>query len=78
MRVITHLVKEGGMMGSGEFFLNRKAYRYFVETIEANYRICYFKTKDLKRCLELTKKWEKFGSIMTTQYFFFQEMRLHG
>src|SRR6188768_2709640 len=32
--IITHIVKEGGILGSGESFLTGEPSRYFVETLE--------------------------------------------
>ena len=73
--IITHLVKEGGIIGSGESFLTGKPSKYFVETLEPTtaFAISREKLEDMYRS---SKKWEKLGRIMTTQYFLVQEMRL--
>jgi len=73
--IITHLVKEGGIIGSGESFLTGKPSKYFVETLEATtaFAISREKLEDMYRS---SKKWEKLGRIMTTQYFLVQEMRI--
>jgi len=73
--IITHLVKEGGIIGSGESFLTGKPSKYFVETLEPTtaFAISREKLEDMYRS---SKKWEKLGRIMTTQYFLVQEMRI--
>ena len=73
--IITHLVKEGGIIGSGESFLTGTPSKYFIETLEPTtaFSITSKKLEDLYRS---SKKWEKMGRVMTTQYFLVQEMRL--
>ena len=73
--IITHIVKEGGIIGSGESFLTGKPSRYFVETLEPTTAFAISRQK-LEEMYGSSKKWEKLGRIMTTQYFLVQEMRL--
>jgi len=73
--IITHLVKEGGIIGSGESFLTGQPSRYFVETLEPTTAFAISRQK-LEEMYGSSKKWEKLGRIMTTQYFLVQEMRL--
>jgi len=73
--IITHLVKEGGIIGCGESFLTGQPSRYFVETLEPTTAFAISRQK-LEEMYGSSKKWEKLGRIMTTQYFLVQEMRL--
>jgi CRP-like cAMP-binding protein len=73
--IITHIVKEGGIIGSGESFLTGKPSKYFVETLEPTTAFAISREK-LEEMYRSSKKWEKLGRIMTTQYFLVQEMRL--
>lgn len=73
--IITHIVKEGGIIGSGESFLTGEPSRYFVETLEPTTAFAISRQK-VEAMYRSSKKWEKLGRIMTTQYFVIQEMRL--
>ena len=73
--IITHIVKEGGIIGSGESFLTGEPSKYFVETLEPTTAFAISRQK-LEEMYGSSKKWEKLGRIMTTQYFLVQEMRL--
>jgi len=73
--IITHIVKEGGIIGSGESFLTGEPSRYFVETLESTTAFTISRQK-LEEMYGSSKKWEKLGRIITTQYFLVQEMRL--
>jgi CRP-like cAMP-binding protein len=73
--IITHIVKEGGIIGSGESFLTGEPSKYFVETLEPTTAFTISRQK-LEEMYGSSKKWEKLGRIMTTQYFLVQEMRL--
>jgi len=73
--IITHIVKEGGIIGSGESFLTGEPSKYFVETLEPTTAFAISRQK-LEGMYRSSKKWEKLGRIMTTQYFLVQEMRL--
>ena len=73
--IITHLVKEGGIIGPGESFLTGKPSKYFVETLEPTTAFA-ISSKKLEEMYGSSKKWEKLGRIMTTQYFLVQEMRI--
>ena len=73
--IITHIVKEGGILGSGESFLTGEPSRYFVETLEPTLAFAISRQK-LEEMYKSSKKWEKLGRIITTQYFLVQEMRL--
>jgi len=66
--VITHLIKEGGMMGSVISFLTGQPSRYALETIEPVTAYCLSK-KDLEDLFLADKKWEKFGRKIITAFF---------
>jgi len=66
--VITHLIKEGGMMGSVISFLTAQPSRYALETIEPVTAYCLSK-KDLEDLFLTDKKWEKFGRKIITAFF---------
>lgn len=73
--IITHIVKEGGILGSGESFLTGEPSKYFVETLEPTTAFSISRQK-LEVMYKSSKKWERLGRIITTQYFLVQEMRL--
>ncbi|HJS56068.1 MAG TPA: Crp/Fnr family transcriptional regulator [Chitinophagaceae bacterium] len=73
--IITHLAKEGTIIGSGESFLTGAPSKYFVETLEPTIAFSISREK-LEEMYASSKKWEKLGRIMTTQYFVIQEMRV--
>lgn len=73
--IITHIVKEGGILGSGESFLTGKPSKYFIETLEPTTGFAISRDK-LEEMYKTSKKWERLGRIMTTQYFIAQEMRI--
>jgi len=73
--IITHIVKEGGILGSGESFLTGEPSRYFVETLEPTTAFAISRYK-LEEMYGSSKKWEKLGRVITTQYFLVQEIRL--
>lgn len=66
--VITHLIKEGGMMGSVISFLTGQPSRYILETIEPVTAYSLSK-KDLDELFLTDKKWEKFGRRIITAFF---------
>jgi len=66
--LITHLIKEGGMMGSVISFLTGEPSRYVLQTIEPVTAYAISK-KDLEELFELDKKWEKFGRKIITAFF---------
>jgi CRP-like cAMP-binding protein len=66
--VITHLIKEGGMMGSVISFLTGQPSRYALETIEPVTAYSLSK-KDLDELYSMDKKWEKFGRKIITAFF---------
>lgn len=66
--VITHLIKEGGMMGSVISFITGEPSRYVVETIEPVTAYSLSK-KDLDQLYSTDKKWEKFGRKIMTAFF---------
>jgi CRP-like cAMP-binding protein len=73
--IITHLVKEGGLMGSVISFLTGEPSRYVLETIEPVTAYSISK-KDLDELFAMDKKWEKFGrKILTT---FFLQVEYHN
>lgn len=66
--VITHLVKEGGIMGSVISFLTGEPSRYILETIEPVTALAISKD-DLEGLFLSDKKWEKFGRKILTAFF---------
>ena len=72
--VITHLVKEGGIMGSIISFLTDQPSRYILETIEPVTAFAISK-QDLEELYASDKKWEKFGRRIITAFFLQTEYR---
>ena len=66
--VITHLVKENGVMGSIISFLTGEPSRYVLETIEPVTALAISKA-DLEELFLSDKKWEKFGRKIITSFF---------
>ncbi len=72
--VITHLVKENGIMGSVISFLTGEPSRYVLETIEPVTALAISKA-DLEELFLADKKWEKFGRKILTSFFLQIEYR---
>lgn len=72
--VITHLVKEDGLMGSIISFLTGEPSRYVLETIEPVTALAISK-QDLEELFSSDKKWEKFGRKIITSFFLQTEYR---
>src|SRR6185503_17119111 len=66
--MVTHLIREGGMMGSIISFLTGEPSRYVLETIEPVTAYAISK-KDLEELFAIDKKWEKFGRKIITAFF---------
>ena len=66
--IITHLIKEGGLMGSVISFLTGEPSRYVLETIEPVTAYSISK-KDIEELFESDKRWEKFGRKILTAFF---------
>jgi len=66
--VITHLVRENGIMGSVISFLTGEPSKYVLETIEPVTALAVSKT-DLEALFLSDKKWEKFGRRILTSFF---------
>ena len=66
--VVTHLVKEGDLMGSIISFLTGEPSRYVLETIEPVTALAISK-QDLEGLFSSDKKWEKFGRKIITSFF---------
>lgn len=66
--IITHLIKEGGLMGSVISFLTGEPSRYVLETIEPVTAYSISK-KDIEELFASDKKWEKFGRKILTAFF---------
>lgn len=66
--MITHLVKEGGLMGSVVSFLTGEPSKYILETIEPVTAYSLSKN-DLEELYASNKKWEKFGRKIITAFF---------
>ena len=73
--VITHLIKEGGMMGSVISFITGEPSRYILETIEPVTAYALSK-KDLEALFLTDKKWEKFGRKIITAFFLQTERQI--
>jgi CRP-like cAMP-binding protein len=73
-QVITHLVKEGTVMGSVISFLTGEPSRYILETIEPVTALAISK-EDLESLFLSDKKWEKFGRRIITTFFLQIEYR---
>ena len=65
---ITHLVKEGGIMGSVISFLTGEPSKYVLETIEPVTALAISKD-DLEYLFSSEKKWDKFGRRIITTFF---------
>lgn len=66
--VITHIIKEGGIMGSVISFLTGEPSRYILETIEPVTALSMSKP-ELEALFSSHQKWEKFGRKLLTSYF---------
>ena len=66
--IITHLIKEGGLMGSVISFLTGEPSRYVLETIEPVTAYSISK-RDIEELFESDKRWEKFGRKILTAFF---------
>ena len=73
--IITHIVKEGGIISSAASFFSQTPSRYIVETIEPTTLLALSK-QSLEELLATGNKWEKILRLMTTQFFLVQEYRL--
>jgi len=73
--VITHLIKEGGMMGSVISFITGEPSLYALETIEPVTAYALSK-KDLDELFFTDKKWEKFGRKIITAFFLQTERQI--
>ena len=66
--IITHLVTEGGLMGSVVSFITGEPSHYILETIEPVTALAISK-KDLEELFLTDKEWEKFGRKILTAFF---------
>lgn len=66
--VITHLIKEGGLMGSVISFLTGEPSKYVLETIEPVTAYAISKD-DIDKLFASDKRWEKFGRKILTAFF---------
>lgn len=66
--VITHIIKEGGMMGSVISFMTGEPSRYALETLEPVTALALSK-KDLDELFDSDKRWDKFGRKIITAFF---------
>lgn len=73
--VITHIVNEGGIIGSSASFLSGSSSSYIVETLEPTVALRIHRDK-LENLYRSSKKWEKIGRIITAHFFLLQEYRL--
>lgn len=74
--IVSHIVKEGGVIGSTASFFSRQPSRYMVEALEPTsvYRISYENLQDL---YNQNKKWEKAGRLITAGYLIQQEQLIY-
>lgn len=70
--IITHIVKEGGIIGSSVSFFSGTPSKYIIETLEPTSALVITKQK-LEDLYKRGNKWERIGRIMTTHYFLVQE-----
>jgi CRP-like cAMP-binding protein len=70
--IITHIVKEGGLITSAASFLSGEPSRYFVETLEPVTAYCISAEK-IEELFLLGNKWERLGRIITTHFMLQQE-----
>jgi CRP-like cAMP-binding protein len=71
---ITHIVKEGGIIGSAASFFSGQPSKYIVEAMEPVTAISVSK-QNLEELISSNKKWERIGRIIITHYFIIQERR---
>lgn len=72
--VITHIVKEGGIISSSASFIAGTPSKYVIETMEPISALVITRQK-LEELLSSGKKWEKIVRILTAHYFLIQELR---
>jgi len=72
--IITHLVKEGGIIGSAVSFFSGAPSRYIVETIEPC-TLLSVSRNNLEELYRSGNHWERIGRMMTTHFFLQQEYR---
>jgi CRP-like cAMP-binding protein len=73
--IITHIVPEGGLVGSAASFFSGMPSKYIVETLEPTTTLVITKQK-LENLYQSGKKWEKISRLMITKYFLIQENQL--
>jgi CRP-like cAMP-binding protein len=72
--VITHIVKEGGIISSSASFITGTPSKYVVETMEPTSVLVITRQK-LEDLFSNGKKWEKIVRILTAHYFIIHELR---
>lgn len=72
---ITHIVKEGGILGSAASFFSGQPSKYIIEAMEPVTAISVSK-QNLEALISKNKKWERIGRIIITHYFLVQERRI--
>jgi CRP-like cAMP-binding protein len=72
---ITHIVKEGGIIGSAASFFSGQPSKYFIEAMEPLTAISVSK-QNMDALMGKNKKWERIGRLIITHYFLVQERRL--
>lgn len=74
--IVSHIVKEGGIIGSTASFFSRQPSRYKIEALEATsaYRISH---ANLEELYSLSNKWQKLGRLITATYLIQQEQLIY-
>ena len=74
--VVSHIVKEGGVIASSASFFSRQPSRYRIETLEPTtaYSITHAAREEF---LSLDRKWEKMSRVITAMYLIQQEQFLY-
>lgn len=65
--IITHLTKEGEVLGSGVSFFDQKPSRYIVETIEPSVLIA-ISYANFYKMLQSGPKWQRVGRLLMTEF----------
>ena len=73
--IITHIVKEGGIISSAASFFSQQPSRYAIEALEPTQVYSISKEK-LEELFALDNKWEMVGRVITTSFLIRQEQFL--
>jgi len=73
--IITHIVKEGGLISSAASFFSGKPSKYIVETLEQT-KVISLSRQNLEKLFEKDKKWERITRLLMGNYFIVQEIQV--